>query len=107
VSVASDGTEGNTFSESPATSGDGRYVAFESFASTLVPGDTNDAHDVFVNDRVTGTTERVSVAGDGAQGNDFSGSPAVSADGRYVAFETFAANLVPGDTNETEDIFIR
>jgi Tol biopolymer transport system component len=107
LSVASDGTEGNAISISPSISGDGRYVAFESFASTLVPGDTNDAHDVFVNDRVTGATEQVSVAGDEAKGNDFSGAPSISTDGRYVAFESFASNLVPGDTNETEDVFVR
>ncbi|HEY7050310.1 MAG TPA: carboxypeptidase regulatory-like domain-containing protein [Jatrophihabitantaceae bacterium] len=107
LSVRSDGTEGNTFSQSPSISRDGRYVAFESFASNLVPGDTNGAHDVFVSDRVAGTTERVSVAGDGSEGNDFSGSPSISADGRYVAFESFASNLVPGDTNGVEDVFVR
>jgi Tol biopolymer transport system component len=107
VSVASDGTEEFQDSESPAISGTGRYVAFESFAPNLVPGDTNDAHDVFVNDRATGTTERVSVAGDGTQGDDFSGAPAVGSTGRYVAFESFAANLVPGDTNGNEDVFVR
>ena len=67
-------------------SADGRYVAFGSDASNLVPGDTNHAGDVFVRDRRSGTTERVSVATGGTQANGASVSPAISADGRYVAF---------------------
>jgi len=106
VSVASDGSEGDGVSLGPAISADGRYVAFESAATNLVPGDTNNARDIFVHDRVTGTTERVSVAGDGSQGNDESTSAAISADGRYVAFESAATNLVPGDTNNARDIFV-
>ena len=93
VSVASDGTEGNNVSRAPALSTDGRVVAFESIATNLVPGDTNGSYDVFVHDRQTGVTERVSVASDGTQGNNFSGFPALSADGRIVAFHTRAGNL--------------
>jgi len=93
VSVASDGTEGNNVSRSPVLSADGRIVAFESLATNLVPGDTNGAYDVFVHDRQTGVTERVSVASDGSQSNNFSGYPALSADGRLVAFYTRAGNL--------------
>jgi Tol biopolymer transport system component len=86
---------------------DGRYVAFASEARNLVPGDTNNAADVFVRDRVAGTTERVSVAGNGTQANDFSYFPSISADGRYVAFNSPASNLVPGDTNTVGDVFVR
>ena len=68
-------------------------------ASNLVPGDTNGVADVFVRDRRTGTTERVSVGPGGAQGNELSFDPAISADGRFVAFGSGATNLVPGDTN--------
>jgi hypothetical protein len=106
VSVASDGTQGNDDSRCPSISADGRYVAFESEASNLVPGDTNGRGDIFVHDRVTGQTTRVSVASDGTQGNDDSEFPSISADGRYVAFESEASNLVPGDTNDSWDVFV-
>jgi Tol biopolymer transport system component len=106
VSVASDGTQGNTLSERPSISGDGRYVAFHSVASNLVPGDTNDAQDVFVHDRQAGQTTVVSIASDGTQGNGDSRYPSISADGRYVAFESHASNLVPGDSNGVRDIFV-
>src|SRR5947207_5712124 len=90
VSVASGGTEGKDASLGSALSADGRFVAFDSDASDLVAGDTNGVSDVFVHDRQTGTTERVSVASGGAQGNGSSGLvgfafPAVSAAGRLVA----------------------
>ena len=107
VSVATDGSQGNSYSESPAISADGRYVAFVSGASNLVPGDTNDFEDVFVRDRQSGTTQRVNVATDGTEANDGSFSPAISADGRYVAFESYGSNLVPGDTNDLGDVFVR
>jgi Tol biopolymer transport system component len=100
VSVASDGAQGNEESWNPSISADGRYVAFASEASNLVSGDTNDTNDAFVHDRQTGQTTRVSVASDGGQGNDWSGGPSISADGRYVAFESIASNLVSGDTND-------
>lgn len=111
VSVADDGAQADSTSANPVLSADGRYVAFESFADNLVPGDTNDTTDVFVRDRVAGTTSRVNVSTDGAQANGFSGSPfrtlAISADGRYVAFASIASNLVPGDTNDSWDVFVR
>jgi Tol biopolymer transport system component len=88
-------------------SADGRLVAFRSFAANLVPGDTNAVLDVFVRDRQAGTTERVSVAGDGAQGDGMSFWPAISADGRFVAFSSAAGNLVAGDTNREIDVFVR
>ena len=86
VSVASDGTQGNGNIGIQSISGDGRYVAFSSDASNLVPGDTNEESDIFLHDRQTGETIRVSVASDGTQGNNYSGSSSISANGRYVAF---------------------
>jgi len=107
VSVDSSGVQGNGSSYSPSISADGRFVAFISGASNLVPWDTNGLDDIFVHDRQTGATERVSVDSIGVQGNDYSWAQAISADGRYVAFESGATNLVPGDTNGTIDIFVR
>ena len=107
VSVASDGTQANNSSSFPAISADGRFVAFDSFATNLVEGDTNNAHEIFVHDRDTGTTERVAVASDGTQGNGQTWSASISADGRFVAFRSNATNLVPGDTNHVWDIFVR
>jgi hypothetical protein len=106
VSVASDGTQGNDGSGGASISANGRYVAFVSGASNLVPGDTNGVDDVFVHDRLTGQTTRVSVASDGTQGNGDSWWPSISADGRYVAFESRASNLVPRDTNGAWDVFV-
>src|SRR5437773_638062 len=106
VSVASDGTEGNAASAGATLSADGRFVAFHSAATNLVAGDTNGTNDVFVHDRQTGITERVSVASDGTQGNKASSYPALSADGRFVAFDSDATNLVAGDTNGTTDVFV-
>lgn len=107
VSIASDGSEGSANSFTPAISGDGRYVAFYSHATNLVPGDSNGFQDVFVHDAEAGLTARVSVASHGAQANgDSSGRPAMSADGRYVAFVSLATNLVSGDTNLRQDVFV-
>src|SRR5438067_11090755 len=83
----------------PSISADGRFVAFDSRATNLVPGDTNGRSDVFVHDRQTRRTERVSVDSAGTQADAESASPALSADGRFVAFSSSATNLVPGDTN--------
>ena len=108
VSVASDGTQGNDSSSSHVSiSANGRYVAFQSFASNLVSGDTNNTLDVFVHDRKTGRTTLVSVASDGTQGNGLSAHPSLSANGRYVAFASSASNLAEGgDTNGAEDVFV-
>jgi cold shock CspA family protein len=106
VSVASDGTQANSDSFGPSISGDGRHVAFISSATNLVPGDTNGLIDVFVHDRQTGTTTRVSVASNGTQANSNSFGPSISSDGRYVAFSSFADTLVAGDTNTTSDVFV-
>ncbi|MHC4278176.1 MAG: PKD domain-containing protein, partial [Planctomycetota bacterium] len=86
VSVDSNGNQGNNDSYETTMSADGRYAAFDSYASNLVPGDTNGALDIFVHDRLTGITNRVSVDSDGNQGNNDSIEPTISADGRYVAF---------------------
>ena len=106
VSVASDGTQSNNSSYNPSISANGRYVAFESEATNLVRGDTNNFRDIFVHDRQTGQTTRVSVASDGTQANGHSYDPSISADGRYVAFASLANNLVSGDTNDQQDIFV-
>lgn len=113
VSVASDGTQANNWSSDSTVSADGRYVAFTSGASNLVPGDTNNQPDVFLRDRETGTTTRVSVASNGTQSNGAlspalggSAPPAISAAGRYIAFTSSASNLVDGDTNNSGDVFV-
>jgi tricorn protease-like protein len=107
VSVASDGTQADGSSFLPSISADGRYITFYSEASNLVPGDTNGMADIFVHDRQTGETSRVSVASDGTQGNNHSFASSFSADARYVVFHSQASNLIPGDTNGTIDVFVR
>ncbi|WP_161962321.1 TolB family protein [Nocardioides speluncae] len=100
VSVATSGAQANNgITSEPAISRTGRYVAFHSQAKSLVAGDTNAAYDVFVRDRRTGSTTRVSVASDGSEGNRDSLQPSISADGRYVAFRSLAGNLVKGYTD--------
>ena len=107
VSVRSDGTQANDMSLTPAVSRDGRFVAFRSFATNLVPNDTNGVPDIFVHDRNTGTTARVSVSSSGAQANgNNSATQAISADGRFVAFHSSATNLVANDTNGVDDVFV-
>jgi Tol biopolymer transport system component len=106
ASLANGGTQGNGHSVLPAISADGRLVAFYSDASNLVAGDTNRARDVFVRERATGATSRVSVSGSGAEGNSHSFAPALSADGRLVAFHSHASNLVGGDQNGVDDVFV-
>lgn len=105
VSVSSAGTQANDHSVFGAISGDGRYVAFQSGATDLVANDTNSTFDVFVHDRATGQTLRVSVDSSGAQGNGASLEPSIAAAGRYVVFSSAASNLVPGDTNASRDVF--
>jgi uncharacterized repeat protein (TIGR01451 family) len=113
VSVSSAGVQGNQDSELPAVSADGRFVAFASFSDNLVAGDTNGRSDIFVRDRLTGTTERVSVSSAGRQSDGDSGivngmgAPSISADGRFVAFDSEGTNLAKGDTNGTADVFVR
>jgi Tol biopolymer transport system component len=107
ATVSGDGADANGQSCAPTISGDGRYVAFVSEASNLVLGDTNDLADVFVRDLVQGTTVRISVASNGVQANAESANPAISSDGRFVAFESRASNLCANDTNGDQDVFVR
>ncbi len=97
---------GKSFSFRPWVSADGRFVAFDSDSPALVPGDTNGLRDVFVHDRATGETDRVSVATDGTEADGQSQRPTLSADGRYVAFWSDATNLVSRDSNEVADVFV-
>jgi len=115
VSIAFDGTEADGTSSGLAISADGQYVPFRSHASNLVPEDTNDycgdsgtdnCPDVFVYDQQTDRIERISVASDGTEAIKDSWPPAISPDGRYVAFVSWASNLVPDDTNGWSDVFV-
>jgi Tol biopolymer transport system component len=107
ISVSTGGLQGNGSSDSAAMSANGRYIVFASTASNLVDGDTNHASDVFLHDQASGVTTRLSVSRSGRQANGPSAMPAISADGRYVAFQSFASNLVRGDTNGLTDAFVR
>lgn len=106
VSVKSDGSQGNGDSSAPSISGNGRYVAFIAEASNLVFNDVNRTKDVFIHNRDTDITERISIASDGSQGDAASYQVALSADGRYVAFTSLASNLVADDTNINADVFV-
>ena len=105
VSVSSAGVHGNTSSDYPAISSDGRYVAFLSAATNLVVPDTNGFPDIFVRDRQLGLTERITGVGGVPQPNNFSRGIVISGDGRYVAFETTATNQFAGDSNGASDVF--
>jgi hypothetical protein len=112
VSVRTDTTQQTGDSVSPDISSDGRFVTFTSTAA-LVADDTNacagaapTCGDIYVHDRTTGATTRVSVATGGAQAGAGSAAPRISGDGRYVVFESFASNLVSGDTNGVTDVFV-
>jgi len=108
VSVSTSGRKGNGHSQGPSISANGRFVAYWSLASNLLPpgSDTNDDEDVFVHDRQTGQTTRVSVSSAGAQGDDGSQFPSITANGRFVAFTSSARALVPNDTNGQSDVFV-
>jgi Tol biopolymer transport system component len=113
VSVRSGGGQANPGSDpyggsyAGGLSANGRYVVFNSDSPNLVPRDTNHTADVFVHDRARDVTTRVSVGARGRQANGPSGDPAISANGRYVAFSSLASNLVRGDTNGMSDVFVR
>lgn len=107
VSVSSTDEQANEWSYSVGVSPDGRFVAFSSLASNLVPDDTNGFIDVFVRDRHLGTTERVSLTHVGGEANGASFSPVITSDGRFIAFASGTPILVPGDTNRLTDIFVR
>jgi Tol biopolymer transport system component len=117
VSTDSQGnlTQAIADSTKPDISDDGRYVVFQSISKNLVADDTNITFDIFVKDRQTGKTTRVSTDSAGRQGIYTSDadtgvgafSPSISGDGRYVAFRSRFNNLVPGDTNGYNDIFVK
>jgi hypothetical protein len=90
-----------------AISGDGRYVVMDSYAWDLVPNDFNWDQDIFLRDRMTGTTTRLSVADDGSEANGGSVAATISTNGRQVAFASGASNLVAGDTNGSWDVYVR
>jgi Tol biopolymer transport system component len=106
VSVRSFGAPANDSAFGPSISPDGRYVAFASAATNLVAVDTNQASDIFVHDRETSQTTRVSVASDGTEANWNSYSPMVGPGGRFVVYASEATNLVPSDTNAVMDVFL-
>lgn len=106
VSVSSAGLQGDGDSSQPTISADGRRVAFTSMSTNLVAGDTNGVHDIFVHDRQTAQTIRVSVDSFGNQGDLESRRPCISADGLSVSFRSEATQLVPGDQNSTKDVFV-
>ncbi|MFN0242765.1 MAG: TolB family protein [Planctomycetota bacterium] len=106
VNVSSTGEQSNEESRRPCLSADGRYVAFESNASNLVPGDTFGNWDIFVRDIVAGTTKRVSVKSNGDQCIGHSLTPSISLDGRYVAFQSSGWNIIPADSNQHGDVFV-
>ncbi len=106
ISVNSLGEEASGASVRPALSGDSRWVAFESEAGDLVPGDGNGLSDIFLHDRLTRTTSRISVGPGGSDADGASRMAAISTDGRYLAFESEATNLVEGDGNGLSDVFV-
>jgi len=106
VSSSTAGVQGNGESIRPAISDSGRYVVFQSAADNLVPGDTNQHVDIFIHDLMTAQTARISVKGSGIQANHHSNNPAISADGRFIVYQSLANNLTAGDANGTGDVFL-
>jgi hypothetical protein len=113
ISVADDGSQANDDSDHPTSSAHGRFVGFTSMATNLVATDTNGVQDVFVRDTCisaagcTPSTRRISIADNSGEANAPSDSPSISADGRFVTFASTATNLVAGDTNGVQDVFVR
>ncbi|MGB8861757.1 MAG: hypothetical protein WCC60_21055, partial [Ilumatobacteraceae bacterium] len=108
INLAPNGTEavgGGSYSS--AISADGRYITYESGATNLVTADTNNSVDVFLIDRSTGITSRVSVTSGGGQVGGASYRPRISADGRCISFASQSGDLVSGDTNTSTDVFVR
>jgi Tol biopolymer transport system component len=106
VSINSAGSEGNQVSRIPSLNTDGQLIVFASEATNLVDGDINGVQDIFLHDWLTGTTERVSLSGRGQEANGASDWPEISADGLSVVFTSTASNLVDGDSNGVEDVFV-
>jgi hypothetical protein len=107
ISADRQGQQGNGDSQSASISDAGRYVAFESSATNLAPDDTNGTSDVFVKELRTGRLLLASSDSEGNEGNSFSVDPSISGNGRFIAFQSFASNLVPDDTNGTIDVFVK
>jgi Tol biopolymer transport system component len=107
VSVGPGGRQADGNSYGPSISANGRHVAFISDAGNLASSDQNGVADIFLRDRQTGVTQMLSVDSNGKQGDLASGSPAINADGRYVAFSSKAGNLVLKDFNTSTDVFVR
>jgi Tol biopolymer transport system component len=107
ISVSTKRAQADGYSYQTKINASGRYVTFGSAAANLVPGDTNGEQDVFVRDVRTGVTTRQSVTARGTQANNACLEPAISADGRHVGFMSWSSNLVPGDTNQAADVFVR
>ena len=106
MSLTNAGGQADSSSREAALNSDVRFVAFQSAATNLVPGDQNGRDDIFVRDRMTGTTQRVSVSSSGVEATSYSVNPTLTGDGRFVAFSSSSTNLVPGDMNDTDDIFL-
>jgi Tol biopolymer transport system component len=106
ISRAPDGAEGNGTSSLPDLSDDGRFIVYQSWADNLVGDDTNAACDIYLFDRLDGSTTRVSIPGTGGEADGSSTHPAISGDGRFVSFSSEATNLVPDDTNGVADMFV-
>lgn len=100
------GSSGNGYSDNPSLTADGRYTAFASDASNLVTSDTNGVRDVFIFDNLNSTVRRLNRSQQGAEANGASNNPALSGNGRYLAFSSDATNLNLGDVNGFTDIFI-
>jgi len=106
VSVDSNGVEGDGPSSLPSISANGRYIAYHSAATNLVTSDTNLSIDLFLYDTQTATTTRVSVDGNGVEGNNISWKSSISRDGNFIAYLSNASNLISGDTNGAGDVFL-
>jgi Tol biopolymer transport system component len=107
ISRGLQGNSGNMESQRPSISDDGRFIAFESWASDLIDGDANYQSDIFVFDRSVGEMELISVSSQGSQADHVNGGAVISGDGRYVAFSSMAGNLVPNDANRSFDVYVR
>ncbi len=107
ISIAADGTQGNSYSQRSSVSADGRYVTFDSNANNLVPEDTNNVGDTFLKDVITGAIQRVNVAANGTQSHGGSFNSVITADGRYVVFGNGSGDLGVDYTNNSFDIFLK
>lgn len=106
ISVSATGESANSYCDAPSMSADGRFVSFSSLASNLVSNDTNSFWDIFVHDRQSGQITRVNVSSLGQQSNNRTFYSSISANGRFVAFDSEASNLVPNDSNSSFDVFV-